>query len=127
MAKIKKKLAETMDMNVRDVEAILTQIVTEGVNSYKPLYDFKGIEFVPFERNEYAQFLVKHWAQQTSETMLNLSRTKALCFDRYNVAGDLIGSTPLEGVFKRLWTMQLLLYRVAQQILILRCAEPLKN
>ena len=101
MAKIKKKLAETMEMNVKDVEAILTQIVTEGVNSYKPLYDFKGIEFVPFEQNEHAQFLVKHWAKETSETMLNLSRTKALCFDRYNVAGDLIGSTPLEGVFQK--------------------------
>ena len=101
MAKIKKKLAETMDMNVKDVEAILTQIVTEGVNSYKPLYDFKGIEFVPFEQNEYAQFLVKYWAKETSETMLNLSRTKALCFDRYNVAGELIGSTPLEGAFQK--------------------------
>ena len=101
MAKIKKKLAETMEMNVKDVETILTQTVTEGVNSYKPLYDFKGVEFVPFERNEFAQFLVNHWAKETSEQMINLSRTKALCFDRYNVAGDLIGSTPLEGAFQK--------------------------
>ena len=101
MAKIKKKLAETMEMNVKDVEAILTQTVTEGVNSYKPLYDFKGMKFVPFEQNEYAHFLVSHWAQETAENMINLSRTKALCFDRYNVAGDFIGSTPLEGAFQK--------------------------
>ena len=76
------------------------RLLTEGVNSYKPLYDFKGMEFVPFENNEYAQFLVSHWAEETAENMINLSRTKALSFDRYNVAGDLIGTTPL--LFKRL-------------------------
>ena len=101
MAKINKKLAVTMEMNVKDVEEILTQTVTEGVNSYKPLYDFKGMEFVPFENNEYAQFLVSHWAEETAENMINLSRTKALSFDRYNVAGDLIGTTPLEGAFQK--------------------------
>lgn len=100
MAKIKKQLAITMEINVKDVEEILTQTVTEGVNSYKPLYDFKGMEFIPFEQNEYAQFLVNHWAQETAENMINFSRTKALCFDKYNVAGDLIGTTPLEGAFQ---------------------------
>lgn len=101
MAKIKKKLAETMELNVADVEAILTQTVTEGVNSYKPLFDFKGAEFVPFEQNEYAKFLVNHWAQETCEKMINLSRTKALCFDKYNALGEVIGTTPLEGAFQQ--------------------------
>lgn len=101
MAKIKKKLAETMELNVADVEAILTQTVTEGVNSYKPLFDFKGAEFIPFEQNEYAKFLVNHWAQETCEKMINLSRTKALCFDKYNALGEVIGTTPLEGAFQQ--------------------------
>ena len=101
MAKIKKKLAETMELNVADVEAILTQTVTEGVNSYKPLFNFKGAEFIPFEQNEYAKFLVNHWAQETCEKMINLSRTKALCFDKYNALGEVIGTTPLEGAFQQ--------------------------
>lgn len=101
MEKIKKKLAETMELNVRDVEAILTQTVTEGVNSYKPLFDFKGAAFVPFEKNEYAQLLVNHWAQETCEKMINLSRTKALCFDKYNALGEVIGTTPIEGAFQQ--------------------------
>ena len=33
--------------------------------------------------------------------MINLSRTKALCFDRYNVRGELVGTTPLEGAFQK--------------------------
>lgn len=101
MAKIKKKLAETMELNVADVEAILTQTVTEGVNSYKPLFDFKGAEFIPFEQNEYAKFLVNHWAQETCEKMINLSRTKALCFDKYNALGEVIGTMPIEGAFQQ--------------------------
>lgn len=101
MAKIKKKLAETMELNVADVEAILTQTVTEGVNSYKPLFDFKGAEFIPFEKNEHAKFLVNHWAQETCEKMINLSRTKALCFDKYNALGEVIGTTPIEGAFQQ--------------------------
>ena len=101
MAKIKKKLAETMELNIADVEAILTQTVTEGVNSYKPLFDFKGSEFIPFEKNEHAKFLVNHWAQQTMETMKNLSQTKALCFDKYNALGEVIGTTPIEGAFQQ--------------------------
>ena len=66
MAAITKKLAEITKMNISDIEKIYTQTVTDGVNSYKPLYDFKGMQFVPFEQNEFAQQLVRNWAVQTS-------------------------------------------------------------
>ena len=101
MAAITKKLAEITKMNISDIEKIYTQTVTDGVNSYKPLYDFKGMQFVPFEQNEFAQQLVRNWAVQTAEEMINLSRTKALCFDKYNLAGDVVGSTPLSGAFQK--------------------------
>ena len=101
MAAITKKLAEITKMNVSDIEKIYAQTVTDGVNSYKPLYDFKGMQFVPFEQNEFAQQLVRNWAVQTAEEMINLSRTKALCFDKYNLAGDVVGSTPLSGAFQK--------------------------
>lgn len=101
MAAITKKLGEITKMNVSDIEKIYTQTMTDGVNSYKPLYDFKGMQFVPFEQNEFAQQLVRNWAVQTAEEMINLSRTKALCFDKYNLAGDVVGSTPLSGAFQK--------------------------
>lgn len=100
MRKIERELARITKLNIADVQEILAQTVTEGVNSYKPLFDLKGIQFVPFEQNEYAQFFVKHWTKQTAEKMINLSRTKALCFDKYNLSGEVIGSTPLEGAFQ---------------------------
>ena len=101
MSAITKKLAEITKMNVSDIENIFTQVVTDGVNSYKPLFDFKGMKFVPFSENEFAQQLVRNWVVQTAGEMINLSRTKALCFDKYNLAGDAIGSTPLAGAFQK--------------------------
>ena len=101
MEAITKRLAEIAEMNIADIEKIYSQVITEGVNSYKPLFDFKNMEFMPFEQNEFAKQLVRNWAAQTAGEMINLSRTKALCFDKYNLKGELIGSTPLEGAFQK--------------------------
>lgn len=100
MQRITKKLAEITKLNIDDLEKIYSQTVSDGINTYKPLYDFKNMPFLPFEQNDFAQRLVMHWAQQTAGEMINLSRTKALCFDRYNINGEVIGSTPLQGAFQ---------------------------
>ena len=101
MKAITKKLADITRMNVADVEKMYTETVTDGVNTYKPLYDLKNLPFVPFEQNEYAQQLVRNWAMQTAGEMINLSRTSALGFDKYDAFGNIIGHTPLEGAFEK--------------------------
>ena len=101
MDAITKKLAEITQLNIRDIEAIYAQVITEGTVSYKPLYDFKNLPFVPFEQNGFAKNLVRHWAAETAETMINLSRTKALCFDKYDLHGALAGSVSLAGAYQK--------------------------
>lgn len=101
MEAITKKLAEITGQNVKDIEKIYTQTVSDGVNSYKPLYDFKNMDFVPYEQNEFAQQLVKHWFKETAGEMINLSRTKAIGFDKCDLRGNIIGHTPLEGAFQQ--------------------------
>lgn len=101
MKAITKKLAEITRMNVSDIEKLYTQVVSDGVNTYKPLYNFRDMKFVPFEENDFAQQLVRNWARETIGTMLNLSQTKALCFDKLDVDGNVIGSTPLKGAFEQ--------------------------
>ncbi len=100
MNTITKKLAEVTQMNIADIEKIYTQVITDGMDTYKPLYDFKGMKFLPFEENKFAKSLVSHWAKETAGEMINLSRTKALCFDKYDVYGNAVGSTPLKGAFQ---------------------------
>ena len=100
MGAITKKLAEITRLNISDIERIYEEVITDGVNTYKPLYDFKGMRFVPFGENEYARQLVGSWAKETAGEMINLSRTKALCFDRVDAFGNVVGSTPLAGAFQ---------------------------
>ena len=101
MDAITKKLAEITRQNISDVEKMYTQVVSDGVNEYKPLYDFKGMKFVPFEENEFAQALVENWAKQTSGEMINLSRTKAIGFDKCDIYGNVVGHTPLQGAYEQ--------------------------
>lgn len=98
---ITKKLAEITEQNVKDIEAIYTKVVSDGVDSYKPLYDFKNMRFTPFKENEFAQQLAKHWFRETAGEMINLSRTKAIGFDKYNLKGEVVGHTPLAGAFQK--------------------------
>lgn len=101
MQAITKKLAEITERNIADIESVYEQVITDGVNTYKPLFDFKGMRFAPFEENDFAKQLVRNWAAETAGTMINLSRTKAIGFDKYDVYGNVIGSTPLEGAFEQ--------------------------
>lgn len=104
MQAITKKLAEIAEQSTQDIEKAYAQVVSDGVNTYKPLYDFKGMRFVPFEENDYAQQLVRHWAKETAGTMLNITKTKALCFDSYDVHGRFTGSTPLAVAYENAMT-----------------------
>lgn len=96
MDKIKKELAKVTKMNVDDIEKIYAQTINDGVNSYKPLYDFKNIPFKPITENEYAMKLVRHWAELTAEKMINLSHTKAIGFTDANN-----NFTDIQGAFQR--------------------------
>ena len=96
MDKITKELARITKMNVADIEKIYTQVINDGVSSYKPLYDFKGMEFKPILENEHAMKLVRLWAELTAETMINLSHTKALGF-----VDDAGNFTQLAGAFQK--------------------------
>ena len=101
MQAITKRLAEVTRKNIKDIERVYTQTVTDGVNTYQPLYDYRNKAFAPFAENAFAKQLVRNWAEQTAGEMINLSRTKALCFDTYNLAGDVVGSVPIEGAYQQ--------------------------
>ena len=93
MDKITKELARITRKNIEDIEKVYVQVVNDGLNSYKPLYDFKNMVFKPIAENEYAMKLVRHWATLTAEKMINLSHTKAIGFtDRYGIFTDIRGA-----------------------------------
>lgn len=94
---ITKKLAVLTQKNIGEVEKIYTKVVSDGVNSYKPLYDVKNMDFVPFAENDFAQAIVAHWYKQTAAQMINLSRTKAIGF--IDSSGEF---TSLQGKYQKI-------------------------
>ena len=80
MKAITSQLAKVTGMNISDIEKVYTEALTDTAEKYKPLYDFRSMEFVPFAESEFGKNLIKHWAYETAGNMLNLSRTKAIGF-----------------------------------------------
>lgn len=101
MEAITKELARITEMNIKDIEAVYTQVIKDGQNTYKPLYDFKGMRQIPLAENDYLQKIVNSWAVRTEGKMINLSRTKSLCFDSYDAFGNVTGSIPLAGAYEQ--------------------------
>lgn len=102
MDEITKELARITELNIEDVQRIYSQIIEESGQSFKPLYDFRSMKYIPLEENKFAQAIVAEWAKKTAETMVNLSRTKALRFVDEDVYGNVISSTPFEGAYQRI-------------------------
>lgn len=96
MKEITKELSRITKMNIEDIEKVYAQVINDGVNSYKPLYDFKNMEFKPITQNDYAMKLVRHFAEVSTEQMTNLSNTKAIGFT--DTKGHF---TSLEGAFQK--------------------------
>lgn len=96
MDKITKELARITKMNIGDVEKIYVQVINDSINSYKPLYDFRGMAFVPITQNDRAMKLVRHWTTLTAGKMVNLSNTKSIGFTDRN--GRFTG---IQGAFQR--------------------------
>ena len=79
MGLIAKDLAHVTGMNASQIMQMYGQLIAEQHLKNKSLYDYRGNKFVPFSDNRELQAIVKAYSKTTSETMINLSKTKALC------------------------------------------------
>ena len=79
MNAITKELAKVTGYNISQIEQMYGELLEEQHLANQPLYDYRGKKFVPFKENKELQALAKAYARTTGGTMLNLSKTKALC------------------------------------------------
>lgn len=79
MDAITKELARVTGLNISQIEQMYGDLLTEQHLANQPLYDYRGKKFMPFAENRELQAIVRAYAKTTGETMINLSRTKALC------------------------------------------------
>lgn len=96
-------LARVTGQNIAEVKTAFEKFMDDNMAQYKPLYDFRNMQFVPFSENAYAQRLVQHWVEQTAGEMINLSRTKALSVVKYGLRNGErvpIGTESLQGAYQ---------------------------
>lgn len=85
-----KTLAKATGKNIQEIEKIYQKTLIDEHMLNEPLYDFRGMKYVPFEENETLQALARAYARTTAETMINVTATKALGFvDGLGVFTDL--------------------------------------
>lgn len=75
--KITKKLAEITNLNVNDIYDMFEEVAKNDLNFAKKFYDYRGLEFTPFEENIALQNQVSALARQTTNSYLNLTNTMA--------------------------------------------------
>ena len=78
MDAITKELARVTGYNISQIEQMYGELLEEQHLANQPLYDYRGKKFVPFAENRELQAIARAYAKTTGETMINLSRTKAL-------------------------------------------------
>ena len=84
MDAITKELATMTSKNIREISDIYGEAIAYMHEQNRPLYDYRGKKFVPFEDNRELQALVRAYAKSTNGTMVNLSKTKMLGFVDHN-------------------------------------------
>lgn len=72
-----KELAQATGQNISEIEKIYGDVLKQNHLDNKPLYDYRGIDFIPFEQNTELQAIVSAYSRETAETMINLSKTTA--------------------------------------------------
>lgn len=80
MDAITKKLAKTTGYNVSQIEKMYGDVIDSQHEGNRYLYDYRNKKFVPFSENRELQALVRAYAKSSAETMINISKTKALGF-----------------------------------------------
>ena len=90
LQKIINELAKVTKLNVNDIYKILEEEAKRNQAWAKQFYDYKGIDFIPYEQNIRLQRQVKALANLTAETYLNISNTRAIGYTVKDLQGNVI-------------------------------------
>lgn len=74
---ITKELAELTKLNIKDIEDIFEEVAKSDYTFAKQFYDYKNVDYIPYNKNKALQRQVKAFKKITSKTYKNLSKTMA--------------------------------------------------
>ena len=82
---IANKLAEITDKNVEDIYEIFEEVAKKNQSFAKQFYEYRNIDYIPFDKNEALKKQVKAIADVTVNEYLNMSKT--IAYTTYNDLG----------------------------------------
>jgi hypothetical protein len=85
--KIAYALSELTDKNVKDIYVIFEELAKSDLEFARYMYDYKGLNFIPYEKNIVLQQQVKAIARVTANDYVNLSST--LGFAKKDINGKI--------------------------------------
>lgn len=74
---IVKELAKITDLNVKDIYKIFEEVAKKDYAFAKQFYDYRGVDYIPYEQNIALQRQVRALANITANEYMNLSNTLA--------------------------------------------------
>lgn len=83
---IMNKIAEITNLNVNDIYSIFEEVAKQNQEFAKQFYEYKNIQFIPYEQNKELQRQVRALAKITADEYINISQTMA--YATYNDAGE---------------------------------------
>ena len=75
--KIIEKLAKITNLNVKDIYEIFEEVAKNDYMFAKQFYDYRGVQYIPYEENVALQRQVRALARMTANQYVNLSNTLA--------------------------------------------------
>ena len=86
--KIAQKIAEITNLNVKEIYKIFEEVAKQNYIFAKQFYDYRGVEYIPYEQNLALQNTVRALANMTANEYINISRT--LGFTRKDNRGNIV-------------------------------------
>lgn len=74
---INKKIAEITKLQIKDIKNVIRKVAGNVYENAKPFFDYRKKPFIPFEKNESVQRVVKAIEKQTSGTYQNMAKAQA--------------------------------------------------
>ena len=85
-----KELAKTTGYNISQLKNMYGELLESQHLENKPLYDYRGVKFVPYSENKSVQSIVNAFARTTGNTMINLSSVTAQNLGFLNKSGKFV-------------------------------------
>lgn len=88
--KITQELAKVLNVNINEIYEMFEELAKKDVEFAKKFYDYRKINYIPFDENKALKSQVQAIARQTAETYINMANTSAIGFSVRDSRGKII-------------------------------------